>query len=170
MDTSASIDLCSADAQLHSLQTPSLPQLSRIPVQIKALRIQLSKSRGWVLRSRGICNDSSCTSPPADICDENEPESGQANEIPCRGRGARCTWVSIYRRSMWTYSMQRKLFQFMEVSLPPFTQTISVSAPINIRQWNCILIRCEAPFFMELSIYLDGRYPMSRDTFNTCIQ
>ena len=51
------------------------------------------------------------------------------------------------------------LFQFMEVSLYPVTQTVSISVPINIRQWNCILIRCKIPSEAELLVRWEVLHP-----------
>lgn len=72
-------------------------------------------------------------------------------------------------------SVSRTLFQFMEVSRYPFTQTASISVPINIRQWNCILIRCKVPSEAELLIRWEVFHPkrpsilVSNSNFLICV-
>lgn len=66
----------------------------------------------------------------------------------------------MYRKRMYTVDrVSRTLFQFMEVSLYPFTQTVSISVPINIRQRNCILISCKVPSEAELLVRWEVFHP-----------
>ena len=67
MEASASIDLCSADVHLHSQQTLSLLHLSRVSVQIKALRNQYPRVE-FGYQELGASATTGTVSQPADNC------------------------------------------------------------------------------------------------------